>query len=82
MCAVQCLQNGQADLGHPSGRQRPCLVDEVSQGTAAEQLHDDPRTAVILDDIVDRDDTRLVEPTRRILAETSASAAYSDHGAG
>jgi len=62
---AQCVQNAQAYLDYLAWRQRPCLVDEVSQGTAREQFHDDPRTAVIFDDIVDGDNAGMVKPSRR-----------------
>ncbi len=65
MRRAQRVQNAQSYFRHPPRRQGSRLIDEVSQGTAAEQFHDDPWTAVVLDDIVDGDNTGMVKPTRR-----------------
>ena len=43
-------------------RQRAALPHGLLQGPGADQLHDDPGPAVLLDHVVDGDDARVAEP--------------------
>jgi hypothetical protein len=42
-------------------RQRPGRSHRFAQRSSRQQLHDDPRTAVFLDDIVNLDDSDMVD---------------------
>jgi hypothetical protein len=53
-----------AELGHPLDRQRPARSDQVGQGGGADQLHHDEGAALVLDDVVQGDRARVVEPGR------------------
>jgi hypothetical protein len=51
-----------ADPGHPLDGQRPAGADQVGQRWRVDQLHDDEGAAPVLDDVVQRDRGRVVEP--------------------
>ncbi len=58
----QRVEHADADLGGLHHRQRPALPHGLLQRPGAHQLHDDPGTSVLLDDVVDGDDARVAEP--------------------
>jgi hypothetical protein len=62
---AQRVEDPQADPRHLGRRQRPGRLDQFGEGTARDELHDDPGQAVLLYDVVDRHDARVFEPGRR-----------------
>lgn len=60
---AQGTEDGDADAGGLRGLHRAALEDLV-QGLAAHQLHDDPGQSVLHDDVMDRDGGRMVDASR------------------
>ena len=58
----QRLQRRYPDLGHAPVRQPYLFLEDVGERSAVEEFHDDDRDAVVVDDVVDRDDAGIVEP--------------------
>jgi hypothetical protein len=55
-------EDPEADPGRLSGAERPLLLDQVAQRPVREELHDDPRAPVFLDDVEDPDHVAVSEP--------------------
>jgi len=76
-CPVRGAQRGedtQADLGRPSRAERPFLLNQVTQRPVGEKLHDDPRTAVFLDDVENPHHVPVTEPGGKPSLPDSAAA--------
>ncbi len=71
MGGAQGAQQVGADLGDQAGRQGAVFVDDLFQGAALDEFHDDPRHAADLDRVEDRRHGGVVHPGRR--------AALADH---
>ncbi|CAM5728440.1 hypothetical protein STENM223S_00951 [Streptomyces tendae] len=59
---AQGAQHPQADAGGLARLDALLLLDRVGQRAALDQLHDDPRPAVVLQHVVHGDDGRVVDP--------------------
>jgi len=64
----------QADLGRPGRAEGPLLLKQVTQRPVREELHDDPRTAVFLDDVENPDHVWVVEPGGQLRFRGGAAA--------
>lgn len=62
---LQRVHHGGADLGDPPPGQPDLPAEQLGQGFAFEKFHDDDRRVVVLDDVEQGDDARVVEPGRR-----------------
>ena len=71
VCRTERVEHLHADLGHPPRRHRP-LLDERRQRRALDELHHDERRPVILVDVVNRADTRMVQGGRKACFTTEA----------
>jgi hypothetical protein len=71
---AQCREDPQAELGRLFGWQRPVLEHDVAQRPVREELHDDPRAAVFLDDVVDAHDVHVPEPRGHLRLAQRAAA--------
>ncbi len=62
---LQGVGKADADPGDLLARQRSLIPDDVSQGRAVHQFHDDPRVVVRVEHIKNRDQSGVVQPTGR-----------------
>ncbi len=65
VCGLQGVGEADADPGYPLTRQRPLVADDLRQGVAVHELHDDPRAAVGVEHVEDRDEPGMLEPACR-----------------
>ena len=49
------------DVGHPQRGQAPLVGEDLGEGRPVDVLHDQPRAAVVVDDVVHRHDVGVVE---------------------
>jgi hypothetical protein len=57
----QHVEKAQSDVDHLLDRHRPLGVEGLGQRSPRQQLHDDPRVAVVLDHVVNPDDPVVVD---------------------
>lgn len=62
---AQRVEHLQADRGDPGGREGALVAQHLAQRLRPHELHHDPGAAVLLDDVVDDDDVRMVDAARR-----------------
>jgi hypothetical protein len=59
------VEQREAELGGLRGRQRTVLCDDLIQRPGLDELHHDPRHAVLFDHVEDGDDAGMVKPGGR-----------------
>jgi hypothetical protein len=62
---LDCLKDPQADLSGPFRRQRAILAYHLTERAVRDKLHHYPGTPVVLHDVVDTDQVRVVQTCRR-----------------
>ena len=84
--ASSAVEDGQTDLRRLGDRERSVEAERLRQAAALEQLHDDPRAVILLDDVVHRDDCRADDTgrgaslTKRPLAQLGFSSGLTWRG--
>ena len=66
MRGTQYVEDREPDLGGPPRRQRAVLAYGFGEGLALDELHDDPRAVVLVDDVVDRHRAVVADPGDRL----------------
>ncbi len=66
MRGAEHVEHGEADLGGAMGCQGALFTDELGERGALDELHDDPRAAVLVDDVEDGDGAAAADPGNRL----------------